>query len=117
MIKYFRAIGQCTANFNEGGSGLSGRKHTEESLKKISNRSRGKNNPMYGLKRPHSNEELEKMRGENHPFSKKVIDLKTNVVHPSAGEAARKLGIKATYLAMMLNGLRTNKTTLRYLEK
>ena len=72
---------------------------------------------MYGLKRPHSNEELEKMRGENHPFSKKVIDLKTNVVHPSAGEAARKLGIKATYLAMMLNGLRTNKTTLRYLEK
>ena len=35
-------------NFTEGGNGLSGFKHSEESRKKMSKSTKGKNNPMYG---------------------------------------------------------------------
>lgn len=116
LIFEFRQLGLCEANLNEGGTGLAGRSHSEETKLKISKRSQGCNNPMFGLKRPHSSENLKKMRGENHPYSKKVIDTITKKVYPSVGEAARQLGYRPPTLATMLNGWRTNKTTLVYME-
>lgn len=116
LISEYRKLNQCEANLNEGGTGLSGRKHTAESIAKISARSAGSRNPMFGLKRPHSTQEILKMRGSHHPFSKKVIDTITLKVYPSVGEASRQLNLNPGHLAKMLRGFRNNKTSLVYLE-
>ena len=61
---------------NERGNYGGVKKHTEETKKKISEKTSGKNNPRYGIKM--SDETKEKIRknrtvisGENHPNSKK----------------------------------------------
>ena len=68
-----RAIGKAEYNLANGGEGLSGYKHSEEYKRKISERTKGENNPNYG--KHHSEETKKKISearkkyvGENHPM-------------------------------------------------
>jgi group I intron endonuclease len=67
-------------------------KHTPESLKIISDSSRGGNNPNAKL----------------------VIDLSTGIFYDCVGDAAFVLGLQRDTLKQRLNGRRGNKTTYRY---
>ena len=71
-----RAIGKAEYNLANGGEGLSGYKHSEEYKRKISERTKGENNPNYGK---HHSEETKKkiseaekgrpgMKCENNPM-------------------------------------------------
>ena len=66
-------------NFTEGGDGVSGFRHSEETRKKISESQKGENNPMYGKK--HSEESRKKiseaLKGENHPMYGKTHSEET----------------------------------------
>ena len=72
-IKKERAIGKAEYNLADGGEGLSGYKYSEEYKRKISERTKGENNPNYG--KHHSKETRKKISearkkyvGENHPM-------------------------------------------------
>lgn len=67
-------------------------KHTKENIKKISERSKGGNNPN----------------------AKIVLDLGTGIFYPCVGDAAFVLGINRDTLKQRLNGRRTNKTDYIY---
>ena len=57
-------------NFTEGGDGISGYKHTEESKRKISEALKGENNPNYGktLSEETRKKISEAKKGKNHPM-------------------------------------------------
>lgn len=54
-------------------------------------------------------------RGGENPRTRRVINTKNNKIYKSVKLAAIAEGIKPNHLSRMLNGQRTNKTTLRYL--
>lgn len=164
LIKSYKSLGYCEANFSDGGKAVSGWSHTDEAKRKVSLARRGKpttlgttlseetkekirqarlgtkrpegnkwgnhteetkkrisgamtgnKNPMFGRKRSHSKTVLKKMRGENHPFSKRVVDIETDIIYSSAGEVCREFGLKYPTLISKLNGKRKNNTNFRYL--
>lgn len=53
-------------------------------------------------------------KGQYPASAKRVIDLDTNIIYPSARIAAEEFGYKHSTLKAMLNGQRINKTNLRY---
>ena len=57
-------------NFTDGGDGISGYKHTEESKRKISEALKGENNPNYGktLSKETRKKISEALKGENNPM-------------------------------------------------
>lgn len=57
-IQYIRQL-QPRFNFTEGGDGMSGFRHSEETRKKMSESQKGENNPMYG--KIHSEETRKKI--------------------------------------------------------
>ena len=57
-VQYIRQL-QPRFNFTEGGDGMSGFKHSEETRKKMSESQKGENNPMYG--KTHSEETRKKI--------------------------------------------------------
>ena len=68
-----------------------GKKHTEETKRKISDRLSGKNHYLYGK---HMSEETkEKLRGKNNPTSRKVRNIETNEIFYSVTEAGKKYGV------------------------
>lgn len=67
-------------------------KHTEESLLKIQQRSKGGNNPN----------------------AKIVLDLSTGIFYDCVGDASFVLGLKRDCLKQKLNGKRSNNTTYIY---
>lgn len=69
-----------------------GYRHTEESKKKISERS----------------------SGHIHPMARKVVDIKTGKSYSYLKEAAADLGINYNTLVGYVTGLRKNKTNIRY---
>jgi len=73
-------------------------------------------NFVYGMVgKKHKNETIEKMsksKLNNHPYSKKVINTKTNEIYTNIKEASEKNNIKYNCLSAMLRGQNPNKTNL-----
>jgi hypothetical protein len=93
--------------------GMLGKKHNEETLKKMSEWQKGlkrseeeKRKTSDGLKRLYAN-------GYINPASKKVINIETNEIYNSAAECERKTGYKK--LHVKLSGERKNTTPFKYL--
>lgn len=55
--------------------------------------------------------------GSASPKRKQVLDLSTGIMWSSCKEAAKAIGMTQGSLSRILSGVRTNKTSLRYLEK
>lgn len=92
-------------NITNGGIGMYGYKHTEETRKKMSEwRSKnqfGEKNPMYGK---HWNEN---QKEANKKIWKKVLERKsdgTEIVYASATEAARKCGLDNSSISQAAKG-------------
>lgn len=66
-----------------------------------------------GLKRKKNNSKLQQERLKAK-MSIKVIDIKTNIIYNSIKEAALNNNITMSYLGLMLNNKRKNKTNLQF---
>jgi hypothetical protein len=106
---------------------LQGHKVSEKSLQKLSERNKKpitdeqrKNMSLAQIKRYSSTEKKQYIKiGRNHkggknPRAKSVIDDITGIVYETIKEAANKLNMNYSHLKCMLNGIRKNKTSLRY---
>jgi hypothetical protein len=124
------------ANLTDGGDGVSGYVHTNESKKKMSECRSGSNNSMYGRSgvlapwfgkkwsiesriklsksRIGKNNPMYGRTGECAPSSKLVLDTFTGIYYISCKEAAETIGISYKRLVRYLNGTRKNKTNLIY---
>ena len=103
-----------------------GRKHSEETKKLLSelalkrtNRPRGVDHWHYG-KRP-NDATIEKMKIQNslgnNPFAKKVIDLNTNVIYSCINEAKQVYGVSHSMISMICSGKRkSSKYNFMYLK-
>lgn len=77
-----------------------GRKHTQESKDKMSQKTKGISRPNW--------------RGANSASAKKIINIETNEIFPSLKEASKSIGISNSCLVNRLKGRTTNETPLRY---
>lgn len=111
------------------------KKVSEETKLKISKAMSGKNNPRYGVKLSQeikdkiskSNKgkrqskklnalQSKRMMGNNYSkLSKKIIDLKTNIIYKSIRQASIEMNVNYNTLKKYLSGSLKNKTTLKYL--
>lgn len=136
--------GGTLVNMTDGGDGVLGKIHSEETKLKISLSNKGKhslygeNNPNYGKPRSESSKEKQRLtmtgrvrskdsrisqsntlkeqykNGKFHSGAKKVIDTSTGIIYISIKEAAEAFGIKANTLEKYLSGKLKNKTNLKY---
>lgn len=108
ILKYGRVdLGTGTlVNLTDGGEGNFGRKASEKTRLKMSNKKRG-----IPHSKKHKNNISKAMKGKN---SKKVIDTNTGVIYNSMTEAAEKNGLKKYNLSRYLTGEIKNTTTLKY---
>lgn len=87
---------------------MSGRHHTEESKKKMSERKLGENNSFYGKR--HTDETRKKMSeaqsGKNHPVCRPVYCYELNEYFWGAKEAEQKYGINHGHIAQCCKGNR-----------
>ena len=114
-----------------------GRKHTEESKKKMSESGKGKiisqetrerlSKAFKGKK--HSEETIKKCslvklgelnpmygrKGKDNPGSKKVIDVELNIIYDSLQECCEINNLNPKYMSRWLTGARPNKTKYKYL--
>jgi len=94
--------GGTLTNVCFGGCGAPGQPNSEETKRKKAESKLGKLNPMYGK------------TGSDHPQSRKVIDIETNFIFQSIGEAAERNDYKMKTLYNWLTGHRRNPTNLRF---
>lgn len=93
-------------------------KHSEETIKKMSDSMKGSNNPMYG--KSFSEDHKNKLRGKrdcmtrgNHHLSKKVIDSLTGEIWGCILDAASANGMHYTTLGKYLKNPENNPTNLK----
>lgn len=87
-----------------------------ETLRKMSDSHKGKNNYFYGKK--HSEESKKKMsewkkehyKGSNHPRAKSVRCIETNVIYDCVLDAHNKTGISAQHIGQVANKQYGRKT-------
>lgn len=79
-----------------------GFRHSEETIKKLSDNKSGSKNPMFGIK------------GADNVNSKLVLDLSNGVYYYCVNDAAEALGTYSSKLRGYLNGNVKNKTSLIY---
>jgi len=132
-IKKYKDMGEILFNKNNGGSGIKGCKHSEESRKKMSLAHKGIPSKLKGRK---SSEETKrklsiankgkiisletriKMSLSNKGIgAKPVICLNSGIIFDSVSIAAASKGMKITTLLAQLRGQNRNKTTLVYLSE
>ena len=76
-----------------------GKKHSEETKKKMSQNHRDvkkENNPFYGDRR---------FAGKNHPNAKTVVCIETNTIYDTVTEAERQTGVPRSNIAKQIKGL------------
>lgn len=122
-------------NMTDGGEGMLGFKHSDETKQKLRDANLGKkmseesktkiSKAQKGLK--HSDETKSKLskanKGEKHPMygkpahnRKKVICTETGKIWHTVGSCAIDNGLNKTTLTHYLNGRLKNKTTFRYIQ-
>ena len=133
---YIKKIGrQNLTNMTDGGDGdtFTGRKHSEESKKKMSEVKKGKIASKITRSkmseshkgRKHSEESKKKISlgrlGKDNPMYgkkphniKKIINIETGEIYDSIKLLANKLGYNYQTLVQYLNGRRKNKTPFQY---
>ena len=95
-----------------------GKKQSPEHIEKRASARRGKKHSQEAIQnmsmaqQNRTQETREKMRVAK---SKLVMDINTGKIYPSVKQAALENNISATHLGNMLKGIRTNKTTLKYI--
>ena len=90
----------------KGYSAWKGKKHSLESRKKLSEKRKGKLNPMYGK---HITEETRAKMSESHKYCrlcKRILCIETGVIFHSSTEAARKMGLSQGNIGMVARGER-----------
>jgi hypothetical protein len=92
-------------NFTNGGEGAYGRILSEKTKNKISKSVSGINHGMFG--KTHTKEAIDKIIKAG---SKKVLDIKNNIVYESIKDAAIKNNIRPNTLTRKLSGIRKNNT-------
>ena len=135
LIRKYKELGICY-NITDGGEGACGYKHTEESKKKISNRSKGKKIPEYikilvserfkgvalteehklkisiALRGKSKSEEAKLKMKLNHSYHDLVevikCDKNSNIIctYPSIAEASRDTSILQTHISRCARGKR-----------
>lgn len=71
-ISYFKMIGASLYNITNGGEGTSGRKHSVETRKKISDANKGKQNRLGQINSPKHRENIsQSLAGKNYSFDRK----------------------------------------------
>ena len=98
---WIKSIRIARKNGGNGGVVKMGDKLPEEWKEKIAVSKLGSKNPMFGK------------TGKDHPISRKVLDIKSNLEYESVSEAAEKNGYKMKTLYNWLSGFRPNPTNLR----
>jgi len=97
----------CLVNLTNGGDGLSGFKHTDETKNKIRHKSK-----QYIFSESHrANISLSR----KNKGTRSVIDSSNGVIYESVRYASKEIGLSYSTLVAMLNGQNPNKTTLSYL--
>ncbi len=96
-------------------TGNKGRKFSQEVCAKRSIVRTGEKRSAETIRNISEAKKAKGLTGANCVFSKKIIDSATNEIFPSITIAAKELSIDRRYLSNMLEGSRTNKTNLRYL--
>lgn len=87
-------------SMKESPKNLKGKRLPDWWVEKIRQTKFGEDNPMYG---------------KPSPMAKKVIDVITGIVYDSIMESAKSTPYQFQYVSAMLNGIKRNKTNLRFL--
>lgn len=133
FIKIYGRLNNGTGtlvNLTDGGEGCNGMKHSNQTKNNHSDRMKGENHPMYGIKVNEqrkeqcrnkligrTNEKHSSYMKHNKNSCKQVIDIKTNIIYTSITEASVAVGIKRVTLNAMLKGYNPNKTSLKYINR
>jgi group I intron endonuclease len=96
-----------------------GKRHTDESKKKLSKKRLGKLNPMYGK---HLSEETKRKMSEAHmngALCKPILCIETGEIFVSSAEVAREMNLSQGNVASVARGARkhTKGFHFKYLEK
>jgi hypothetical protein len=113
LIKKYGRINNKTGilcNMTDGGEGISGWRHTDETKEKMSKSHKGK---VFSDKTLKKFSEA-KMGDKNHK-SKIIINTQTGVFYNTVTEAANSLGWKRTRLQAQLDGQNKNNTYLKFI--
>lgn len=98
-------------NLTNGGNGIAGFKHSEESKKKMSENTKGEKHPQYGK---HISKEAKEKSMLNQPTRKTVyqysLDEKLINSYPSVNEAYRQTGFNISEISHCCNGGYFNNT-------
>lgn len=102
---YHSLVTEGGYNIECGGNGIG--KHSNETIKKISEAQKGCLNHMYGK------------TGDQNTTSKKILDLTTGQMYGSASEAAKDLHLNFSHICAVARGERgsTGQKVFRYLDK
>lgn len=117
LIKKYKNIGLCKANFTNGGEGRSGIKHSEITINKMRISKLGKSSGMLGKthKTESNNLRSESLRKSNKVFRKKIKCITTGKIYQSLSDACLKLGLAGTSnLSKVLKGTRSHINGLKF---
>jgi hypothetical protein len=97
----------------KGNIGHTGKKHSEETKKRISEIKKGTPPPNKGI--PMSQTQKDKLKGPRKTIiNRLVLNLETGIYYDSITEAADSLNLKYTTFRNYLIGYRKNKTSMIY---
>lgn len=97
-------IGKVKDSLKLGPISMIGKPKSEDTREKIRQTKVGDKNYMFGISQ------------ELHPSSKKVQNIVTGEIYPSAKQCAVELGKSYVHINMILRGLRKNTLKIKYVE-